>query len=414
MRKTAPDKPDPTITPEVTTSSPPWSTNAKLVVGLTMVAIVAAMLIYFRGIIGPLLLTVVLAYVLHPIIVLLSNTTRLNWRMSVNLVYLVLVILLLAFITWAGFAVIQQFQFLIRTIQDFLETIPSLVEDLSQQDYIIGPYMISIDQFDLQALSDQILSTVQPIVGRVGTLIRDFATSAAVTLGWVFFILIISYFLLAGAGRMQFELFRVEIPGYDGDIRRLGTELQNIWNAFLRGQMIIFVLAVILNFILLSILGLRIALGIAILAGVAKFIPYLGPLTVIIVSAVVAFIQGQNYFGLLPWQYTLLVLIALVILDQSFDNMVTPRLLGHTLNLHPAAILVAALAAFNLIGIIGLVLAAPVLATFKLLGRYVIRKMLDLDPWPEDEETPPPFEFPWLKWLQQSQTWWRNLKHKPE
>jgi predicted PurR-regulated permease PerM len=401
-------------TPEQPTSSPGWSTNTKLVVGLTMVAIVAALIIYFRGIIGPLLLAFILAFVLHPLVSRLSRTTRLNWRMSVNLVYLVLIVLLAGFFTWSGFAIIQQLQALIRIVQNFIEVVlPDLAADLSNQAFYIGPIYIDLTQFDLQALSEQVLGIIQPVLGRTATIISTFAASAAIAMGWGLFILVISYFLLAEASQMPTTLFRIEVPGYDHDIRRLVSELQKIWNAFLRGQLIIFGLAVILNLILLRILDLRIALGISILAGLAKFIPYLGPLTVLVIAGVVAFFQPQNIYGLQPLHYALLVIVALVILDQSFDNMVTPRLLGRTLNLHPAAILVAALIAFNLIGVIGLVLAAPVLATTKLLGRYTVRKMLDLDPWEVAAEPhPPPPEFPWVRALRLSGAWWRSLKKR--
>ncbi len=62
-----------------------------------------------------------------------------------------------------------------------------------------------------------------------------------------------------------------------------------------------------------------------------------------------------------------------------FDNYITPRFLGRTLDIHPAAVLVAALFMASLMGVIGIFLAAPVVATIKLLGMYVFRKMFDLD-----------------------------------
>ena len=78
----------------------------------------------------------------------------------------------------------------------------------------------------------------------------------------------------------------------------------------------------------------------------------------------------------------LLVLGCCLALNQVFDSYITPRVMGHTLGVHPAGVLIAAIIATDLIGLVGLVLAAPVLATVTLLGRYIIRKMLDMDPWP--------------------------------
>jgi predicted PurR-regulated permease PerM len=399
------------IEPEPPSSSPQWSTNTKLVIGLTMVAIAAALLIYVRSIVGPLLLAFILSYALHPLVGRLTISTRLNWRMAVNLVYLVVLILVASLLAWAGVAIINQFQSLIRLVQNFIEvSLPTLAADLSTNVYNIGPFQLDLTQFDLLALSEQLLNIIQPVLGQAGTLLSTFAASAAVTLGWLLFILVVSYFMLAESSRVPSNLVRVDFPGYDRDIRLLGAELQKIWNAFLRGQLIIFGLAIILTFTMLSVLGLRLALVIALIAGLGKFVPYLGPLIVLVVAGVVAFFQAGNIFGLLPWQYTILVLVALVILDQSFDNLVTPRLLGRTLDLHPAAILVAALIAFNLIGIVGLVLAAPVLATVKLMGRYTLRKMFDLDPWMEMGPPPPPFEFPWKRLRDYSTERWRELR----
>lgn len=101
--------------------------------GLTIVAIVAATIIYFRNIIGPLLLAIILAYLLHPIASYLSRATKLNWRMSVNIVYLVVLILLAGFFTWSGYTITQQFQSLIRVVQNFIEiTLPNLATQLSE------------------------------------------------------------------------------------------------------------------------------------------------------------------------------------------------------------------------------------------------------------------------------------------
>jgi predicted PurR-regulated permease PerM len=396
-------------------NSPVWSTNTKLVIGLTLVAIAAALVVYFRAIIGPLLLAFILSFILHPVASKLSSTTRLNWRMSVNLIFLVVLVILGGLITWSGFAVIQQFQSLIQVVQKFIEvTLPELAADLSRNIYMIGPFAIDLTQFDLQALSQQILGILQPIVGQAANLISTFAARSAVAFAWLLFILFIAYFLLAESKRVPSELFRIEIPGYDYDVRRLAVELDKIWNAFLRGQMLIFGFAVVLNLMMLSALGLRFALGLAILAGIAKFIPYLGPFMVLVLGGVVAFFQANNIFGLEPWQYLILTLISIFILDQTFDNLAVPRLLGRTLNLHPAAILVAALISFNLIGIVGLIVAAPVLATLRLLGRYTVRMLLDLDPWQETSDPPPPMEYPWVRIKRITHTWFQSLQKGKE
>lgn len=385
-----------------TTSSPPspiWNSGTKLIVGLTFVGIFVALLIYFRSIIGPLLLAVILAYVLHPVAAKLNRTTHLNWRWSVNIVFLLFVLILLAILTVSGFAIIQQMESLVGVITTFTVTLPEFVDQISSQIYTIGPYQFGLNQTDLQSLANQVLNILQPVLGRFGSVLSSFAASALVTLGWVMFVLVIAYFLLARTGQVTDEMIQVDIPGYNSDILQMNLEFRRIWNVFLRGQMVIFFLAIILYSILLTALGVRYALGIAILAGIARFIPYVGPFVVWIVTALVAFFQGYNYFGLEPWIYALIVVVLCLILDAILDNIVVPKFHGDTLGLHPAAVLVAALIAARLIGFVGIVLAAPVLASMVLISRYFIHKMLDQDPWPIMDDESHETDIPWREFI---------------
>lgn len=388
------------------TRSPTWGPTTKLIVGLTVVAMAAALMIQFRNIIGPLILAFMLAYLLYPLASLITERVHLPWRTAVNLIYIALLILLSGLFTATGLATAQQLQSLITILERFVADLPSIVADLSTRVIEIGPFIrFDLKQLDFQTATQQALSTIQPMFGQATSLISTFATSAAVTLGWVLFILLISYFLLAESEQVTHDLVKVEIPGYNEDVRNLTAELKNIWNAFFRGQLIIFVIIMIAYTILMSILGMRYAVGIAVLAGLARFVPYAGPLTVWIVMALVAIFQGSNYFGLQPIQYAVLVVALGLLLDQVMDNLVTPRILGQTLGVHPAAVLIAALIATNLIGIIGLVLAAPVLATMNLLGRYILRKMFDMDPWPPSDHVVQPVELPWVRLIRYIRKW---------
>ena len=381
--------------------SPRWSPMTKMVIGLTIIAIIGASIIWFRGIIGPLILAFVLAYLLYPLVTWVSERIKFSWRTSVAMIYLLVVILVGGILFLVGLAVLQQIQSLLNFVQRFITDLPMLVANLSTQNFTIGPFTVNFGElFDLQYFTNQVLATIQPILGQIGGLITSFAGSAFVTIAWGLFILIISYFLLAEAGKFQGQFFRVEIPGYEVDITRMGSELRKTWNAFLRGQLIISVLVLISYSILMTILGIGFAFGIAILAALARFVPYIGPLITLILTGLVAFFQVDNYFGLAPWQYTLLVVLSAILLDQIFDNIIAPRFLGQKLNVHPAAILVAAIVFANLIGIIGLVLAAPVVATINLSSRYVFRKMLDQDPWPVEEIQPRPDGRAWAAALQ--------------
>ena len=385
--------------------TPKWGPTTKLIVGMTFVALVAALLVRFRGIIGPLLLAFVLTYLLHPVVTMIHRATKLTWRASVGVLFLLVMVVYAGLITLTGFTVVGQLQNLLNFIRLQVNDLPALAATLSTQVYKIGIFEFSLEQFDLQALSEQLLGVLQPLLSRLGSLISAVAASAAVALGWSLFVILISYFLLADAGRVSDRLINIEIPGYDYDVRRIGHELRKIWNAYLRGQLIIILLVMITYSILMVILGLRFAIGIAILVGLARFVPYIGPIITNIVTFLVAFFQGSNNFGLEPIWYAVLVLGLAYIIDQIYDNLIQPRLLGARLGLHPAAVLVAAIIAANLIGIIGVMLAAPVLATLSLLGRYVSRKMFDMNPWPEEESAARSWGAPRLRLSDRIREW---------
>ena len=121
------------------------------------------------------------------------------------------------------------------------------------------------------------------------------------------------------------------------------------------------------------------------MAGLAKFLPYIGPAITWVVMALVTYFQPDTPFGMTALAYMGIVVITTTVIDWIIDNLIAPRIMARTLKVHPAAVLVTALVAANLLGILGVVIAAPFLASIMLLGRYIMRKMFDLDPWPPEK-----------------------------
>ena len=362
-------------------SSPPWGSNTKLIVGLTCVAATAGLAIYSRSIIGPLILAFILASLIHPVAVWMSARLRFGWRLSVNIIFFLLLVVSTAIFAVAGLTIIQQAQSLLDFVQSFVNNLPETIDHLIHEQVVLGPFAIDLALLDIEELARQMLGMVEPLISQAGSMLGAVAASAAITTWWAIFIFLVSYFLLSASNQVQQGLVRIEIPGYDTDIQQLVDELSRIWGAFLRGQLILSLLITVVYYIMLSILGTRLALVIAILAGLAAFVPYLGPMVVWAITAIVTFLQPSNYFGLQPIFFTLLVLVCCVILNQIVDNFIYPRLMGSRLGIHPAGILIAAIVVTDWIGLVGLLLAAPVLATITLLARYIGHKMFDMDPW---------------------------------
>jgi predicted PurR-regulated permease PerM len=379
------------------TTSPRWSPTTKLLVGLVVVGIIAFLFIRFTSLITPLLMIFILAYIFHPIATMISYWLRVSWKAAVNILYFIILILLIGSLAVGGVGLVGQVQSLIQLVQNIVADLPTYVEALSGQVFQIGPFTLDMRTIDLNALSSQLLSFVQPLLGRTGNLVTTVAGGAAEIFGWTFFVLIVSYFLMVESSGLQSDLIKVEVPGYNEDLRKLGSKLSIIWNSFLRGQIFIFAMSTVIYIFLLTIFGVRYAIGIAFLAGLAKFLPYIGPAITWVIMALVTYFQSPTPFGMQALTYMLMVVITTTIIDWIIDNLVVPRIMAQTLRVHPAAVLVTALIAANLLGIIGVVIAAPFLASIMLLGRYTMRKMLDLNPWPPGDTVPAqPISFEWL------------------
>ena len=370
------------------TTSPRWSPTTKLLVGLVVVGIVAFLFFRFTSLITPLLIVFILAYLLHPVATLLSRGLNVSWKASVNILYFVILILLIGLLTLGGVGLVTQVQSLIQLVQAIVADLPNYIQNLAGQVFRIGPFKLDMRTIDLNEISRQLLSFIQPLLGRTGTLVGTVASGAAEIFGWTFFVLIVSYFVMIESTGLQSDLFKVEVPGYNEDLRRLGNQLSRIWNAFLRGQIFIFGMATLIYIFVLSFFGVRYAIGIAFMAGLAKFLPYIGPAITWIVMALVTYFQPDKPFGIQPLAYMGMVVITTTVIDWIIDNLIAPRIMARSLRVHPAAVLITALIAANLIGILGVVIAAPFLATITLLGRYIMRKMLDMDPWPSGEAVP--------------------------
>jgi len=387
--------------------SPTWTTTTKLIIGLTLVAIFAGVFIYYRSIVSLMILAFIITYLIQPVVSWVEKKTFLSWRLSSTIVFLLLVIFLLGLLTGAGLAIAQQLNGLVRVIQEFANNLPELADNLTE---FLAPYGAVSEFIDLNDLANRLLEVLQPLLGQAGSLVGSVATGAAVSIGRIFFILFVAYFILSESRRV--DDIEIQVPQYDYDIRRMSRQMRNIWDSFFRGQIIIFVMVFVIYLIVLSALGVRYSIALAALTGLAIFVPYVGLWTASIVMVLVTFFQPTNYFGLLPWQYSALVLAIALIINFIFDNYISPRFLGRTLDIHPAAVLVAALFMANLFGLIGIFLAAPSVATIKAVGLYVFRKMFDQDPWPDEEKAPTPVEFPWSRWSRQVRNWLVKIRSR--
>lgn len=361
--------------------TPPWSSTTKLVVTFVLVAILAYLLYQFQYILGPLLFAFFLAYLLHPVAVFLQKKAHFPWRLAATLIYLLLFLILIGLLTWGGISLVEPLQNLTAFLQKTLNDLPTFLNDLTKQPLMIGSYALDLSRLNLTDLLTQLQGVISPLLSNLGTLLGNIASGAASTVTWTFFTILIAYFIDVESSGMRGNLIKLRVPKYQEDISRMSSYLGRVWNAYLRGQLSVFLITIVVYTILLSVMGLRYSIGLAMLAGLARFVPYVGPFVAWTTYGLVAIFQGTTLFGLTPLAYALIIVGIALVTDVIMDNFVSPRIMSSSLNVHPAGVLVMVLVMARLVGFIGVLLSAPLLASFKLLLTYVFRKLMDMDPW---------------------------------
>lgn len=371
------------------TTSPRWSGTAKLVVAMLASLIVIYLLYRFKVYLAPLLVSFLLAYLFHPLASFINKRFKIPWRVVSTLIFVLLFLIIMALLTWGGISIVEQIQNLVNYLQKLIVDLPEFFADLSSKPLAIGPFNLDLSKFDLNSLWTQIQGVVSPLLSNLASLIGTIASGAATTVVGIIFIILIAYFIMIETGGVRGDMIKLNIPAYQEDIRTLGSQIAKIWNAFLRGQLIVIGITIVIYSILLSVLGVRYFFLLALLAGAARFVPYVGPFVAWTTYALVSLFQ-TNYFGVQPLVFALIVVGIAWVTDLILDNFVSPRVMSNALKVHPAAVLVMVIISASLFGFVGVLLSAPLLATLKLVATYVFRKLMDQDPWEGLEILPPP------------------------
>jgi len=370
-------------------TSPKWNWTTKLVFALILSAVGFFILIKFQNILGPVLLSFIISYLIYPLATFLHKRLKFSWRLAVTVIYAVIALILLGLLTWGGFALFGQVQNLITFIQENIDELPNLLENLADQSIVIGQMEFSLAFLNNGELVDQIVAWIEPILGTAGSLVGKLFSGGANLIFWTVLMLLISYFILAETEGVSRNLIKVRIPGYEEDLQRMGRELGYVWNAFIRGQLIVITVAVIVFTIILGTLGIQYFFGLALIAAFGRLIPYVGAWVTWISYGLVALFQANTPFGLTPFWYMLIVVVIALLVDNILDNILVPKVMSNALRVHPAAVLLGTLIGAQLLGVVGVILAAPVLASLQLIFRYLLRKLTDSNPWEDIDNKQP-------------------------
>lgn len=351
-----------------------WSETTKWLVIISSLLALVWIVYRFSQIISPLAIAVILAYVLNPPVRFLTARTRLSRTLVVASVYLALIVILSLVLVAFVPSLTQQVKSINVDFQDIVEDISSFFE---QPLFIFGFYV------DLMDVYQEVSGTLQSIVSPLASQTVSFLIGLASGLAWLVFVLIVSFYLLKDLGKLGHFIHGLVPLDYRDEVRRLGEEVNVIWNAFFRSQLVLCAVVGAVVGVTMRVVGVRNALILGIIAGVLEIIPNIGPAIAAIPAVLIAYFQGSTYLSLSNGWVALLVIGLYVVIQQLENNILVPRIIGRSLNLHPLVVIIGAIAGANLAGVLGMFLAAPTLASLRIVGNYVHRKLLDLEPFDE-------------------------------
>jgi len=369
--------------------SPAWSRSTKIIVTVAALLLFSLLAYRFQSLLHQLIIAAILAYLLNPIIILVDSRSSLKRVHAILLIYLGLAILVIGALIAIGVAAFDQSRTLINDVPSFITGTTAVIENYITNLNAIRIGSIEIDprQLNWAVIQDQLIGLAEPTLGKSGQIVRSVATATITLLGNIFFIFVISIYFAAEIPFLRNHIGETaQAPGYREDVDRIMREFGRIWNAYLRGQVVLALVIFLVVWIGLTLLGVQNSLALGILAGLLEFIPVIGPIISAVAAVIVAFFQPETFMNLESWQYALLILGFMILVQQLENNILVPRIVGDSLDLNPIIVMIAVLMGGSIAGILGMILAAPMMASLKLIGGYTWRKMFDLPPFPKPEK----------------------------
>lgn len=343
-----------------------WSVPTRYTVVLIALAGVVWFLIYARALVGSLVISALLAYIMSPVVKGLRRVTKLNHQWSVTIVYLLFaatVLVIPSILTPT----------LLPRVQDLTVQIAELNEQIEVGLQGIANYFgFTLPENFLAGSTSQFIA-LDDVFGII--------SDVTANLTWVLITFVVTFYLLRDWEQLREWTIRQAPPSRQAEVRRLYVEIRNVWTAYVRGQLVLMIIVGLASGIGAAILGIRAAWALGLLAGILDAIPNVGPLLATVVAVVVAYLEGSTTMPVAPVVAAGLVL-ALFGVVQVLENIwLRPRIMGGRLRMHPAIVFVGVLGSLALTGVLLTLIIVPVLGTIGVITRYAHARILGLDPW---------------------------------
>jgi predicted PurR-regulated permease PerM len=348
-----------------------WTYDLRRWVVIGLVVAGALFAYFIRETIPLLVLALLVAYLLNPIVTLAARRLKIPRIAAAALTYLVLIAVLIEL----GILVTPN---LARQGSLFLTDFDTLVArfiELGKQLPILANW---VNELDAAQVAAQLRLEARGFLEQS----PRFIAGAASSVFNVFVVLVLSFYLVKDADVLVQRL-RQGIPAaYHDDFDRITGELDEVWSGFLRGQVLLAVIIGAVTTVALTILGVRSALLLGILAGILEVVPTLGPIIAMIHAVFIALFQGSANWPIEPAIFALIVVLVYFGIQQLENHVIVPNVLGASVNLPPVLILAGTLVGASLAGVLGIFLAAPVIATARLFFQFILHKLFE--PLPSD------------------------------
>ena len=369
---------------------PHWPYVTKLTISLLLLAFFVYLLSRFNEIIPPIVIAIIIAYILNPIVNYLQSRVHLPRSLIILLTYIVVIALIISI----PIVIIPLLANEGTSLQiDAGEIINSLETALAKQ-YRVAGVTFHPSEWVSQVVS-ALQGLIQPVIGQTVTLVKNIITSFI----WVIFIILVSFYLIKDGSNLEEWITSHLPPVFMPDYKWMHDEINQIWGAFFRGQLLLSTVVSIIFIVIGTILGLPFALAMGILAGFLEFLPSIGHGIWLLIAAMLSLFIGSTWIPLPNWAFMLIV-IGLHLFFEQFDlNYLIPRIIGRRVHLPPLVIILGIVSGALLAGVLGIPLAAPTIASARVIGRYIFANLFDMEwtPISAAQPLPPPKTYWWQR-----------------
>ena len=333
--------------------------------------LLALLLWLFSGVLLPFAAAVAIGYLLNP---LADRLERLGFnRLSATLLILaccafviVLIAVLILPVLW------RQLASFIEALPTYATKLEELVSRLSQ-DY--GGVLMNKLGLSNKG-GNELASATHDLVAQAAQWAASFLNSlltggaALISLVSLLFVTpVVVFYMLLDWDKMLATIDGLVPLRHRETVRELAREIDRALAGFLRGQAIVCLFLGAWYGIGLSLIGLNFGLLIGITAGILSFIPYVGSWTALIMSSAVAIVQDWPQWKLLAMSF------AVFLIGQFIEgNILSPKLVGDSVGLHPVWLIFALLAFGSLFGFTGLITAVPFAAAAGVILRFAVKR----------------------------------------